>query len=419
MQTILLIAALAVGQAPVEVKTLSGDPRQGGLLSLSAQELVLESPGGPATIPLDEVLRISVAGAKSPVPQGQAAVWLELTDGSSLVAQSFGATGGQATIKLLSGADVSVPTRAIRWVRLKTHTGPDEAHLAQQWTDILAAPAKDDVLVIRKKTTLPAAEPEAAERSVLSLDYLGGVLYDVSEAMVKFEFDGEKIDVRREKVEGMIYYHPAGAAPPEVRCQIADVYGNRWSGKSVTCSQGQCEIVLASGVRHKEALEAIESLDYSSGKLLFLSDLKPESVEWTPFFDAAKTPSAAEFYQPRFDRALGGRPLQIGSRTFEKGVSLRSRTRISWRLPSQFRRFAATAGIDFHADDYGGKSGDVQLVVLGDDKPLIDRRIQGGDGAVELDLDLTGVRRLTVLVDYGGNIDIGDYLDLGDARVVK
>jgi hypothetical protein len=32
---------------------------------------------------------------------------------------------------------------------------------------------------------------------------------------------------------------------------------------------------------------------------------------------------------------------------------------------------------------------------------------------------VTGVRKLTILVDYGQDLDVGDYFDLADARIVK
>jgi hypothetical protein len=399
------------------VKTLAGAAHAGALVSLSADELVVESSAGPQTLAVKEVLRVNFTKTGAPATEG-ASVWIELTDGSSIVGKSFTTSGGEANVELLAGGAVKISTSAIRSVRLQPHTDAD-AQVAQQWAEILAQPAKDDVLVIRKKTSLPASEPGGAAKTVVALDYLGGVLYDVSADMVAFEYDGEKRNVRRDRVEGLVYYHRAGRELPAASCRVTDAQGNVWNSQSALVADGKLTLQTASGVRHETPLDAVASIDYSAGKVVYLSDLKAASVEWTPFIEATNTPSAATFYQPRFDQTLGGHPLQIGEATFAKGVSLRSRTRITWRLPGAFRKLLAVAGIDFRADENGGKSGDVQLVVLGDDKPLFDRRIKGDDGAVDLDVDIAGVKRLTVLVDYGGNIDIADFLDLGDARVTK
>ena len=44
---------------------------------------------------------------------------------------------------------------------------------------------------------------------------------------------------------------------------------------------------------------------------------------------------------------------------------------------------------------------------------------RGSEPAKPLDLDVSGVRRLTILVDFGENLDTADHLDLAEARLVK
>ena len=45
--------------------------------------------------------------------------------------------------------------------------------------------------------------------------------------------------------------------------------------------------------------------------------------------------------------------------------------------------------------------------------------VTGLEPARRIEVDLTGVRRLTILVDFGDFGDVGDHLDLCDARLVK
>jgi hypothetical protein len=59
------------------------------------------------------------------------------------------------------------------------------------------------------------------------------------------------------------------------------------------------------------------------------------------------------------------------------------------------------------------------FVIRGDDRVLLDQVIKGSDPPLEIDLDIVGVRRLAILVDFGDNQDIADHLDLCEARVVK
>jgi hypothetical protein len=61
----------------------------------------------------------------------------------------------------------------------------------------------------------------------------------------------------------------------------------------------------------------------------------------------------------------------------------------------------------------------VLLVVRGDDRVLLETAVAGTDPPRAVDLDLAGVRRLAILVDFGGDLDVADHLDLCEARIVK
>ena len=49
-----------------------------------------------------------------------------------------------------------------------------------------------------------------------------------------------------------------------------------------------------------------------------------------------------------------------------------------------------------------------------------DWKMNGIDSTpLPIELDITGVKRLRFIVDYGQNLDTGDWLNLGNVRVVK
>ena len=123
------------------------------------------------------------------------------------------------------------------------------------------------------------------------------------------------------------------------------------------------------GLSIAQAVDKIVQIDFSGGKIVYLSDLKPEDVRWTPYFDAGKPPPAvAQFYAPRYDRNFDGGPLQLGGTQYRKGLALHGRTELVYRLPDRFSRFRAVVGID-DAVRPGGK---VRLVVRGDGRELLD-----------------------------------------------
>jgi hypothetical protein len=61
----------------------------------------------------------------------------------------------------------------------------------------------------------------------------------------------------------------------------------------------------------------------------------------------------------------------------------------------------------------------VTLIISGDGKQLLSENL-AGTKQVNIDLDLRGVRRLEILVDFGeDNVGYGDYLNLCNARLMK
>jgi hypothetical protein len=133
---------------------------------------------------------------------------------------------------------------------------------------------------------------------------------------------------------------------------------------------------------------------------------------------------SGKYLEPRRDQSAYGGPLMLGPsndssgvviRTFNKGLAVRSRTELVYRLPAGYRRLNSIVGID-PATRANGK---VRLEVFGDDRPLFEADLAGADAPRELNVDIDGVKRLKLIVDYGDNLDTGDWLNLCDLRISK
>ena len=170
------------------------------------------------------------------------------------------------------------------------------------------------------------------------------------------------------------------------------------------------------GVQVSLPLEQVVDIDFSGGKIAYLSDLEPEGVRWAPSFGIQKSlPALEAFFAPRQDRSFDSTPLQLGGIQYPKGLAVHSRTELTYRMPGGFRWFRAVAGID----DSVRPNGKVRLAVHGDGKVLLDEVIAGNEPPKPLDLDVAGVRRLVILVDFADVVGAGDYLLLCNARITK
>ncbi|HEX4128561.1 MAG TPA: NPCBM/NEW2 domain-containing protein [Pirellulales bacterium] len=373
--------------------TASTGTAAGRLVELSAERVVLETPKGPATFPLAQVVRIVPRGAEPPgAAAAQAAgMSVELIDGSLIAARDFQTDGDKARIVSALG-EMTVATRSIARVRLQ----PQSPKLAEQWAEIVEARHPTDVLVLRKQA---------------SLDYFTGVVGKIGAETVQFETEGETVDVRRARVEGVLFARPAGNELPSSLCTVVDAGGSRWRIRDVKLAGETMSIVTPAGVAVSLRLDQVEQLQF---EVHYLSDLKPEKIEQTPLL-AAGTISAAErrFHQPRFNADPRTGPLHLAGSAYEKGLSAFARTELVYRFPEAFSRLQMVVGMD----DLEATGASARLVVHGDDRVLYDH-VLGGEGVVPLSLDLRGVKRLKILVDFDGNELLGR-VNLCEARLLK
>jgi hypothetical protein len=394
----ILATLLSLNAVPVDIRPLAGPAQQGELVSLDSQKMTVTSDGKQTELDVIGLWEVTPQAAPT-APEAPPTVWAELIDGSQLMATQITAADGTAQIMLTSGAVVTVRTRSIRYVRLQDFS--ESADLQQQWGDILADDRTGDTIVFRRRS---------------SLDYLVGVLHKVTATNVEFEFDGDRVELKREKLDGFLYYNPSGAALPERLCRVTEASGSMFQAREIALADGRIRLVSLAGAKHDFPVEQLKKLDFSSGNTVWLSDLEPESLDWRPYFGSrVALPRLEKLFRPRMDESANGKPLMLDGQTYDKGLAIRSRTQLVYRLTDDFRFFHAVVGID----DQVREQGNVDVVITGDGKQLYSQRVTGHDSAQPINLDVAGVRRLTILVDFGDEMDVSDHLNLCDARLTK
>ncbi|MEX0818380.1 MAG: NPCBM/NEW2 domain-containing protein [Pirellulaceae bacterium] len=405
--------AATVGLTPVGVQQLDGQSNRGTLVSLGTEQAVVETDQGKQTFSIRELFSLTFLDANADedfVPL-EDPVSVQFVDGSNVQATSFLVESGRATVLLPENEPIVAATRVIHAVRFFK---PSVA-LAKQWDEIESAgDIAGDVLVIRKTRT--SEDENGVEQTSIGLDSLEGLLYEVTDEHVAFEFDGTRVDVPRHKVEGVIYFHRTSSRLAEPTSRVLTVDGSAWNFKSCELEGDAIKGISVGGVRVSLPVTNVTKIDFSVGNLVFLSDLQPDAFEWNSDLETPKTPSVVStWYRLRLDKGFYGGPLVLDAHSYEKGLALHSRTKLTYRLTREFQRFAAIAGIDdrYRAD------GNVTLTISGDGQQLLTENIAGSK-QINIDLDLRGIRRLEILVDFGeDNVGYGDYLNLCNARLMK
>jgi hypothetical protein len=336
------------------------------------------------------------------VDEEETAVWLLLVDGSRVQGRSFSVGPDMAHIRLDEDRQFEIPTRWIEWVRF--HAPTDQ--LENQWERAIGHEVLGDRLVVR--------------RSPESLNHLEGLIHSVDDDTVAFHFNGQDLDAPRARLEGLVFFHATVPNYGDPVCSVRDTSGSTWQVTQFSLDEEGLQLTAPTGLQFTLPLERVVQLDFSAGNLVFLSDLEPQSVHWTPYFDSPlDSDRLNQMFAPKRNRSFDGGPLRlhIDGRTqvFEKGWALRSRSELVYRLTEDYSKLKAIVGIDERV----GSAGDVELVISGGDRELLRRRVRGEEDPSTIELDISGVRRLRILVDYGDNLDIADHLNLCNVMLIQ
>lgn len=410
MWSVVTACLLAIAPAEVTVSPLQGTAVRGTLVELSEKGVAVQSASGPVQWGANAVHTVRFGSAGSAVRIPASSVIVELIDDSVINAMGFVSVTGTASMELAEGARRTVPADTIRTVRF--HKQDDS--MRKQWNELNVVTTGGDILVMRKSNQ-PTADKK--ESLIWVLDQVEGIVHEVKPDKVVFEYDGNRVDVPRAKVEGVHFRQRSGVQLPDPACSVKGVSGDIWNVRSMQLRDGKLQLVTVAGAQGEIPISRLAEIDFSAANLVYLSDLEFESMDWRPYFRSAATPgSLAKWFEPKRDRGSDGLPLVLQGQSYDKGLALHSRTQLSYRLTKPYRRFHATVGIE----DRHRATGNLRLVITGDDRALVDRTITGVDEPFDIDLEVEGVRRIKILVDFGDDrSDAGDLLYVCNARLTK
>ena len=185
--------------------------------------------------------------------------------------------------------------------------------------------------------------------------------------------------------------------------------GGRITGEIVKFKDGKLSLKWY-GVPVDLSRKEILSVYLSGGKMVYLSDLKPSSVQQIPFFDNF-------LYKYQLDHSLVKKgTISIRRNKFFKGVSVHSKTELVYSLDKKYTQFEAVIGID---DEAKGK-GDVVFSVFGDGKELFNSgNVTGKSKPKLVKVDVSEVKEMKLIVDFGKDLDTMDRAVWADAVLVK
>lgn len=371
-------AQAAAPRARVELS--DGSAAEGSLVAIDTDEVRLSADGGDTRLPVARIRRLVVVN-EPPATPARAPVTVTLTTGSRLVGDDFAWKGDVATV--IRGAErIEMPIDLVLMVAWRR---PEDADGDPAWLPVLPEQPESDLVIVGGG---PKAECVACAITAVGADNVTVVL------------EGETIPVKRTRVAGLRWLRPPAA--PRGRIDVATSAG-RFDSAGVTWSPAE-GLVLDGRVRAPAAW--LEAIDYAAGRTVRLTTLEAERLDVEPFFAGLRrVEGLASFFAPRVVT-----PQPTGS----PALLLRPRTVGVWRVPADSRRFFGTLRPTAAAAPRAS------VVIDLDGREVFRGEFTADDApaALPIDIDVAGVRRLTLTVDFAAG-GPGGPLRLDDARFEK
>jgi hypothetical protein len=393
----LLLAANVAGaqDAPDTVTTrlADGSAVVGPLQSVSAGEIRLA--GRTAPIAAADVIRLDFHDRRR-VPAPRASL-IQLVNGDRIVA-GLTSMSDEAVVALWKShpdwPPVRIPSETIAGILMTAPSGA--LQVSRGFSQVFGRRQKTDIVLL------------------LNGDRAAGDLQSFDQAGLKLAQEGKPLQIELAHVRGVAFNSSLSSLPaakkPRIHVTLTD--GSQLTGSGAARDgEGPLRFTTAFGSPLEVPLSAILSLRFLDGRTTYLSDLEPQETRLTGFFGASERLAFAK------DQNLIGGPLVVRGTEYPKGLGTRSQSQIAFDLAGRYRRFQALAALD----DLAQGKGSARFVVERDGSRAFESELLTGTNApvVVGPLDVTGARRLVLIVEYGELADIDDWADWCDAVVIR
>jgi hypothetical protein len=385
----LSLLVMAVAQAPTlqaaVVIPATGAPFEGQLQSISADgQATFLADGAPRTMSLADVAR---HGAFVEPGQG---IEVLLAGGSRIVADAVHTADEKLHVESALLGEQIIPLEFVAGLVLN--------------------PPRD--VQDRDRLTNRVLEPTArSDRLLLSNgDELTGTVASVTATAVLIESQGQKLSVELPRIAAVAFDPTLAATAHAARghALVGLRDGSRIAATGLIVNDKQVQLTMPDRSTWTFPADALVCVQPLAGKATYLSDLKAEGYRHLPFL--------SQSWPYRNDANATGTQLRAAGHPYAKGIGMHSAARLTYRLDKRYQRFAAEVALDDQVGEHGAATFGVYI----DDKlAWRSEMIHGGAAPVPVDVDVTGGKRLSLIVEFG---DRGDELDRAnwlDARLVE
>ncbi|MDP1560415.1 MAG: NPCBM/NEW2 domain-containing protein [Pirellulaceae bacterium] len=378
-------------EIPLEASKIDGTAIRVPLNGVLAEGL---RPDNSSVVSWDEINELKTANRL--LGDDATATVVQLRGNGVLQVRSLTAAEGMVTMTT-DLAEITYPLLEIQSIRFANRDGQAE------WQALLQERSTEEDRILVTTSRGPRV--------------IAGLLDGMDAEAVQIEFEGEKRRVTWDKILGIVPAALDKSDEPKFSVQLVD--RSVLIADSIQIENDLWQIGWKNQ-RFSLSLEMVVWVRVRSNRVFYLSDLKPvvDEVQTIIAPPAAQRRDANVFGQPitlQLPASDGASDSAAYVQTFAKGWGTRSRGRLVFELPAGFDRLRGWVGIDSSANGQGI----CQATILVDGIQVFSQEVQGRQLAVALDVPIGGGRQLELLVEPGPQLDLSDWVNWADVRLLK
>jgi hypothetical protein len=377
---------------PFVLRTLDGKSITGAPTSLSADGKLSVQSQELTTFPLTEIQWLRRADRALPGPPRTA--YLLFANGDRLPAQLLSADGERVRIRtseIWAGQPSELPLSELcgYW-----HAPPNSMENQEQiqWAFEHEKPARDRFLLRNG-------------------DRLEGVWGKLHDARFEVTVNGKVESVLSAQLAAVSLFPALSRRNKELRsvARLTLADGSRITVDRLEMStSGDLRVHAACGLNGSIPLVAVISIEPLSERVIYLSDLPPQSEKATPFLDVqwplVRDGNAARTW------------LRVDGQVFDKGLGMHGAGEIVYLVDRKYRALEAVVGLDERAGRLGQAR--VRIVVDGEEK-WVSPVLRGGEKALPVRVEISGATRISLRVDESRGGGVQCHVDWAEARLLR
>ena len=238
-----------------------------------------------------------------------------------------------------------------------------------------------------------------------------GLLESLTTNDLGFKYQGKSRSISMDKVRGLVMADLGIKEIDGLKATITTTNQNRWKGVIRSLKQSSLSLSIDSESSVSLPVDQIQRIEIASDRLVYLSDLQPTKVEESSQFVVSR--------KFKKDLSIGGNPMEIldesGNKIrLSKGLGVQASSELTFENAG-FDRIRGIVGIDLETH----ARGNCIAIINGDGIRLWEKNLVGGRPAIPLDIDVTGIEKITLVVSPGQEFDLADHVDWGELRLIK